>query len=300
VNGASSPQTIGFIQIVLAAFCFGIEPIFVNYFHDAGGNTWLYTFLRTGIAVMLIVSFCRPKDRHQAFRVDLRLPLLMAFFTVLIKYTQFEAVVLIPVAVAVTLYFLYPILIGLYAYVFRKDANPLIFGLLAMAFVGVILAVDPLNVEQNLNPLGVGLALVCAGLIAGYWVLSEFYMAKTGITGRVLSLQTYGLGFFMYGTFTFLTDSWEVQYTPDFLWPVAAGGLCGGAGSLFLLTGMKKLGAVKAGLIINAEILFTVGGSAFFLGQILDWNQYLGVALILSAILIEKTVSRYRQKEKPL
>ena len=118
-------------------------------------------FLRLAFAAIVLWAIWRPK-----LTGDLRLAGAFGVALGLMNWSFYEAIDRIPLAIAVTIEFTGPLLVGVLG-----TRRPLDMVWIALAAAGIVLLVNPGG--GSLDPVGVGFALVAAGCWMAYIYLSK-------------------------------------------------------------------------------------------------------------------------------
>lgn len=205
------------------------------------------------------------------------------FYALLITllYMAFER---IPVAVAITIVFTYPLLLGLIALLLGRQSIGLAFVLLLLlAFVGVVLVVGP--DLRDLNRGGLLMAVGAALAVTLYIQLSEHYLSAAERDGELLALYMVATATVVYSVGALILDLPLSELPIDGWWILLIAGVTGSIGQITLFEAVRKLPAAHVGIYMNFEIVVAIALAAWLLGQTMRWMQYLGVAMVLLAIL---------------
>lgn len=275
---------LGSALVVLVALAFTSSVILARLAYDAGSDAVTVLALRYSVAAMLLYLYFLL--RGQAAWLPRRLGakafgigLLVATYA----YGYLGAVQYIPVSLAVLIFYTYPLLTGLAARLFEREAlgaSKLVA--LAAGLLGVALAV-----EVSFTALdGRGLALAALGAVglAATIIVSQRTMRAAGSLGvtfyvnlvAALAYVAVGLlrgGFALPGT----TAGWHALLAMPLFFSVGITGF---------FAAVSLVGGVKTATIMNVEPVFTVLGAVLVLGEHLAPLQLAGAALVVLAIFL--------------
>lgn len=206
-----------------------------------------------------------------------------AFFAASTALAYVSSLMFLPVAMAVTIFYTYPLLIVLlspFTDGIRLSARRWVVAILA--FVGVLLAVGP-HIDI-LDGRGVFLAFAGALCCAGMFVTG----AKVTTDGLVTFFwsQMFALPLAMFfawfaGGLAFPSDLFKVAVP----FAVTATGFF--IGLLFQILASSRLSAASAGLLFLIEPVVAICGSALALGEHVTMIQGAGIILVLGAIIFD-------------
>ncbi|MYW90987.1 EamA family transporter [Amycolatopsis rubida] len=257
---------------------------------DAGWSPAAVTAVRIGLAAVLLtpgVALLRPRALRFR-RGELWLPLGYGLLGVAgVQLFFFVAVSRIPVAVAMVLVNLSPVLVALWARVVRRTRLPAAVWLgIALAIAGLVLIAGP-GPGAKLDFLGVAAGLASAVCSAGYFLLGE----RGARRHDPLGMTAAGLAIGAVATIA-ISPLWTLEVASG---PVALGGatipvwlalaiLAVFGTVLPYLAGLHALGGLPvtlAGLLALAEPLVAAVLAGVLLGQALGPGQLLGAVMLL-------------------
>lgn len=281
----TSRRTLAGLGLVtVSAVAFGTTPSLARLAFAGGSDPQTLALARfalgavaTLIAIALVGGRFRPTGR-----------LLLAGVAIGVVYAMqsasyLTAVSLIPVGVAVLIFFTFP---GMVALLVRfVDGEPVTWpkriGLVG-AFAGVALAVGA--APRTLAPLGMGMALVAAVSVAIFIVFGGRLTRQIGTLGfAALSYLGATAGF----------GAW-IAVAGEIVLPVTALGWFGliGASLLFIVGILSFFGAltmvdtVRATIVSNLEPLCAIAAAWLLLGEAMTPVQLLGAAVVVAAVLL--------------
>lgn len=176
VAGAIPPPVL----ILLAIISVQIGAAFAKSLFATIGPSGT-VFLRIGFGALIFLLFWRPRVRGYS-RSDYLLLVLFGLAIACMNAAFYAAIARIPLGIAVTLEFVGPLSVSVFASRKRRD-----FLWAGLAAAGVVLLAPFGN--STLDPLGVGLALFAGGCWGGYILLNvRVGRAFAGGTGLALSM----------------------------------------------------------------------------------------------------------------
>ena len=161
-------QLTGYAGVLASAVIFGFTPVLAALSYQGGSNGVNMAFLRAVLPLPVLYALARrhPKPDAAQRRLGAVLGLLL-FGCALLLYSSYAY---IPVGLAMTLHFLYPLYVVLYEWlVQRRSPGALRLAGLVLGLSGSMLFLQP--GEGALHPAGLLLALLSGVCYAGYIVV---------------------------------------------------------------------------------------------------------------------------------
>ena len=161
-------QLTGYAGVLASAVIFGFTPVLAALSYQGGSNGVNMAFLRAALPLPVLYALTRrhPKPDAAQRRLGAVLGLLL-FGCALLLYSSYAY---IPVGLATTLHFLYPLYVVLYEWlVQRRSPGALRLAGLVLGLSGSMLFLQP--GEGALHPAGLLLALLSGVCYAGYIVV---------------------------------------------------------------------------------------------------------------------------------
>lgn len=285
----------GVLFALAAATALGAITTQAKIVYILGGNAltvMLIRFVSTALITGCIVAGRRYWSSGQpvsgAGRGQLRLTLItgVAWSAGMICYLL--SVQTVPVSIAALLFYTYPLMVlGVSVAAGNVRLSAALGALFLAAFVGLGLAL--LNGEIILELKGVALALLAAvGATLTFFIgarvarqVDPFTLTfRVSVIGLVMILP------FAQGHIAF----------PDGTGLVALGGAtaCYIIGILCQFAALSRLAPASAAFILNFEPVVSILLASGFLGELLSWRQWLGVSLVLLALLASTWIRESR------
>lgn len=295
---SSRMRTSGLVMAVASALAFSSSGPFMKPLLEAGWSLGAALVLRMGIAGLVLSPALYRAIRRQPsfFRRHWRLVLAFGLFPVLgCQLFFFSAMQRMPVAVALLIQYLAPIILVAFVWLrTRKAPSALVLGGSAVAVVGLVLVVDISGASFDL--IGTLFALAAAICVCAYFVIS----ARAGGDLPPVALAASGLltgTFFMVllclvGILPFQAPPVDVElagvvvpWILPLLWVAAVATTVGYALGVMAV---PRIGSRVASFVGLSEVLFALAFAWIFLAEVPAPIQFLGGALILAGVVLVK------------
>ena len=273
---------LGVWLVAASAVCFALAPIGAKLAYEGGSEPVTLIgirFMLNVLTVLLMVKlgghpFTLPT---RALLASLLLGLLLAAESV----SYLAAIQFIPVSLAVTIVFTFPLQIGLIAALIGQERLTLPRGVaLVIAFLGVILAVG--IAADSIDWRGVVLAAATATGIAVTAITTSRLMRDHDAVTLTFFMMLSAAGISLLAVLL-----WR-----GFVWPQSTTGWIGGsvavvtfaaAITLYFL-GLARIGPVRAAIIGNLEPVIAVFAAIIVLAERPTIVQLIGVTMIVGSI----------------
>ncbi len=281
----------GSLMVLGAATAWGLMGTLARYLFTVGEVDPLpLTAIRSTFAVLVLVVTVLVWDRRQFYLPLSDWPqaaLVGVAGLAMANFTYYYTISLTNVATAILLQYMAPILVALVSFFFLGERLTWIILLaLTLAVVGcffMVKAYDPRLLQLNLPGLISGLVSACA--FAGYILFTKRAVAR--IPPWTLLVYAYA----------FATLFWWMLTPPWFLlsqgyslrlWAIFF--LIGSVGTVLpfaLFTfGLTYLSATQVSIMSTMEPVVAAAAGLFLLGEILDWPQLFGGALVVAGVIL--------------
>ncbi len=290
---AAARDLVGYGLALGAATLWGVAGMFAKAAFQRGVAPSELAEVRIGLGFLMFAALVALFRRRDA-RVRLRhLPYLLVFGVVAtlgVQLAYYEAVKRLPVALAVLIQYLAPLLMLLYFWSRGRRVGRRLWAAAWLTLVGCYLAVGAYDASLlRLNLEGTLIALLSAVIFAFYLLVAERIVRAYS----ALTLLLYGF-LFAGVAWTVIRPWWTLPFAS---WDATTYLLILGVaivGTLvpFLFSSLA-LGLVPATRVGLAQTLepIAAGIAAFlFLGEALDGPQLVGAGLVLAGIALARTV----------
>jgi len=279
-----------YLLIIVAACFWGGSAIFGKSLFRAGMSTGQLMQVRSVMSAAVIAVILAVFAR-QHFKIQLRdlwgLLLLAIPGLVVVNASYYQAVKMMPVAIAVFIQFCAPVLIFLYGWLTKREQSSAAkLTALALSIFGTFLMVQIQN--QGFNQLP-AFGLFCAFLAMVSYAFYLLVSHRLAEKHSALTLVLYGYSlaglFWLFAvnpvtTANFMTS--KQLWIPSLLFAVFSTVI---PFTLFL-TGLARVSPTGASIASGSETIIASFFAFIFLGETLAMSQIFGAVLILGAIIL--------------
>ena len=285
---------LGYTLSVLSALAFAGMSLFIKMGYDVGMSAWSFTLIQSTSALVMLGIMLAREGRSPAPRQKAPLPRLLLFFlfgaAAAISFNL--ALVYLSMSLSTILLFTYPafVAIGAWALLGQRPSRAHTIAL-GLTLVGAVLTTNLTDLTTGaITAVGVGLAVLSAICHGTYMVFGE------SLAGSLSAIQatTYTRIAILSGSILLNPSVFrEVPFVPLEGWIICivASILCGVAPFLFLNRGIALIGANRAAIASVAELPFALGLGMVFQGDLIGPLQWVGAALILTAVVVSQRES---------
>lgn len=300
MRAGSSPVGLGIVIALISALAFGTSGTLAAGLLATDWSPLAIVMFRVGIcaAALLGPALLALRGNWSILRQNWRL--ILGYGVIAIALTQlshFSAVQFMPVAPALLVQYLAPLLIVvlLWARHGERPSRQTALGA-AVAMVGLVLVLQVIGTGSVLDARGLIWSLVAMGGNAVYFLISANHgeglpvpvliaggcLIALGVLGTVAAL----------GLLPFEMAAGPVRYAGvDVAWwvPLVVLGLFSSAFAYFMgITGARLLGSRLASFVGLSEVIFAIGLSAVLVGQLMSLTQLLGGLLVVAGVVLVK------------
>ena len=268
---------------IIVAFGFSATSVLSALAYAGGTNALSVLTMRSIFALVILLFILRLKN------VVTKLPparrngaLACGILLAIYSYGLLGAIEYMPVALAVIIFYTYPILVAGVGWLSgREPFRPEVAIALSIAFLGLMLALDVWEFQPH--PLGVTLAIVAAvGLTI---LLTVIEKVRSGTDSRPITLHMLGAS-----TIVYLVGG---GFFGDFLLPHTVSGWIGFIGTQITFTfsivcvfiALSMIGPLRTSLTMNIEPVMTVALGYLILAETLNGWQLLGFVIVITAVV---------------
>jgi drug/metabolite transporter (DMT)-like permease len=294
---ASSPAN-GLLLAISSATLYGFNIVFARLASFAGvtGSTIMVYRVLAMLAIIAIAAALMRRSLTVAKEERGRM-LVLGVSTALIGICYLSSAAFIPVAVAVVVFYTFPILIVLASpFVEGTRLTPTLIGVVALASIGIVMVVGP--AFNGLDWRGLALAF-SASVATAVQFFAASRCRKTGVVAKVFWIHVLVLP-----TATLIGLALEHLAPPSvlaaapFVIAMSIGGYI--LGFVLQLIALGRITAIAAGIIYCAEPVVAALSSVLILGETISPLQMAGGALVLAAIVANVLSDRRSPKDAPL
>jgi drug/metabolite transporter (DMT)-like permease len=295
-SSAARHRTTGLLLGLASALAFSSSGPFVKPLLEAGWSLGAALLVRMGVAGLVLAPALVAAMRRQRGFLRRHWRIIVAFGLMPVLGCQlffFSAMQRMPVAVALLIQYLAPVMLVLFVWARTRTApSALVLCGSIVAIVGLVLVVDISGASFDL--LGTLLALGAAVCVCAYFVISEragddlppLALASGGLlTGALIMgvLCLTGAMPFHAPPVSVILAGVEVDWFVPMLWVAAVATTLGYALGVMAV---PRMGSRVASFVGLSEVLFALGFAWAFLGEVPAPIQFVGGALILVGVVL--------------
>ena len=285
-----SREYLGIAVIVGVGLFFAVGNTLANIAYAGGGDPVSLSMARFLFPAIALAAILARAGKPTALpRRDGVIALALGLVTAVYTLALLSAIEILPVALAVLIFFLFPIFTSMILAVMGWGRLPLTtIAAAVIAFAGLALALGVSHQALSLK------GIVYGGIAALGLAIVSAVSSRVIRSGDPRPATLYIL------TMASAVAIVIILFRGEFLLPHTAAGWWGFAGSV-LFSGIAMIGFFVAISLIGparttlfgyAEPLFTMGTAFLFLGQTLTALQVLGALVVVGALVGEKVISR--------
>ena len=275
-----------------AAFSFNVVLSKLSY--DFGTNLHALNLIRTAVFLgCLIVAAWLSGSRISIKRNDLYLCLILGVLLCAEMYLLLASVLFIPAALAILVFYTYPVMIALWAWCTgRHQLSYVGLGVMALAFVGLIIALtgsDTLWIGwQGRN--GILLALCSAVCLATILLLSEQVLERQPATIMMFYILLSATAVVGFVSLFFAELNWPVSF-PGWL-ALSGSAVLYVVATLLLFKAVDLVGSIQTAIIDNTSPVWAMILGILMLGQWLNVQQVIGASVTVVAVMLLQWIAR--------
>lgn len=281
---------VGLALVLASTMAFAVGPVGARLAFEDGSNTLTVVALRGAVAAALtalLVLLLRQRFRmdRRAWRWTMACGVLQGVAV----YGFLGSVALVPVGVAVLVFFTHPFLLAAVAH--RRGTERLTARkalLMAAALGGLALVLGP--EFAGLDTAGLALAALSSVAIAGMILCigrAQAHASSTQVNLYATLASTVGIG--LVAT---LLAAWSPPAGATGWLGILAAGLGVGLGLLAFFAALRHLGMVRTSVLSSIEPLFSILLAAAILGEALRPEQWVGVLVVVGALALFEAAGR--------
>jgi drug/metabolite transporter (DMT)-like permease len=280
----------GSIFALISAIAFALNLVLAGVSYEYGANIHALNITRafSFLVSLAIIVFVQGTSFKMPVKVRL-MSLLLGILLCAEMYTLMGAIRTIPVALAVLIFYTYPMLIAGFRWMRRTEPFSLIdLVLLTIAFCGLgfVLISSPVNLDTT----GMVFALAASIVMAMMLVASEYTLSR--YDNYIVLLHT----LIVVNVIIFFLTLTAV----DLRWPsLLSGWLAFGGSSLLyvvatflLFKAVSMIGPLKTAIIDNTAPVWAIIFGYMLLNQVLSLKQVAGAFVVMGAVILLQMVNR--------
>lgn len=292
---------IGTLAAVVAASLFGMLGPLARFGADAGVGGVAFTAWRAMLGVVFLgvliasrgaagASLATVRGLSRRGQASLAVASLMG---VTLNVSIFTAFGLVPIALALMLFYLYPAgVVAIDLVLGHERMSAVRLAALLLSFGGVVLVLAAGLEDGSGTPmslLGIALGLAAAASQVVFMTVSRGgYASVPADAATFVILATAAVGASLVAVVAGQVEDLLVPLRDPGSWPVilVAGVVAAGVSSLLFLTAIRTIGGTRTGILMLLEPVVGVLLAALLLGEALLPLQVLGGLLVLAGALV--------------
>jgi drug/metabolite transporter (DMT)-like permease len=277
-----SPLT-GIVLAGAAAISFAANTTASLIATEGGSNVLTFLAVRSVAAAVLVLTLL--VWTNSSLRLTLRRRLAafgVGSILALYSVALLSAIQFIPVALAVLIFYTFPLLTTLYLWIRGRERATWMAGTAVLvAFVGLVLALD--LGDPALDPRGIGLAALSALGVTTVVLLNSRLVG--GGDSRPMTLHMLSAASIVFILVTALLGEFTLPDTARGWWAFSIGPLFYAFAIVTLFIAMSILGPIRTAMTMNLEPVSSMVFGFLLLSQALDGLQIVGAAWVRIAVL---------------
>jgi drug/metabolite transporter (DMT)-like permease len=297
--GRSRDELLGTLSAITAAALFGMLGPLSRFAADAGVEEVPFTAWRAALgACFLVVLIAARGTARSSLDAARGLPprgrrafAVAALMGVTLNVAMFTAFGLIPIALALMLFYAYPAGVAAVDLALgRERLTATRLAALALSTLGVVLVLfGGMGEGLSANPVGIALGLGAAASSVVFVTVSRHgYDAVPADAATLGILCTAAVGASSVALLAGQGASLVAPFTSPAPWPyiLLAGVVAAGISSLLFLSAIRLIGGTRTGILMLFEPVVGVVLAAALLGEALHPLQAIGGGLVLAGALV--------------
>ncbi len=280
-------EAVGGLFALSAAILFGVVVVFASMLADRGMPVTATLALRFGIAsailAVVLAALGRPLVPARGERVG---AIALAVLGYAVEASFFFAALAHGTAAAVTLlFYTYPVVVAIGSWLVLRRGVPPRRTLLALALasVGVAIVVG-VGGSLVIEPIGVALSITSAVIISGYMLGADVVLRRT--QPLTSSMWVAGAASVSLFAASIASGRWRAPDGWAEWGPVLGMAVATAGAFVFLLAGIRRIGAERASIVSSAEPLAAASLAWVFLDQSVGLGVAVGGGLILAGAVV--------------
>lgn len=284
-------RTLGILYVLIGAASFGFTPIFVKMGFEKGYSLGQLNIIQMIIAFLLLwgIVFIKkpaPKGLHKQSILKI---MITGTFVGLTSIFYYGAIQYLPASLAIILLFQFVWIGMIYDWLFN-NVKPTWINLIALAvtLLGVFFASNIINGSlQELPLIGFFFGILSGFTYAGF----IFFSGQVAINVHpLLRSPLMVTGSLVLVLVVFMTDIPNVHLNDAELWNVGLGVALFGAilPPLFFALGAHRIPGALANVLSSIELPVAIISASIILSETVNMIQWIGIVLIISAIVINE------------
>ena len=279
----------GYLIVVIAALAFAGNNVFAVLSYEGGTTPLTLITIRMALALIALTILMLVTGRSILLaRRERNAALALGVLQAVMSYCLMAAFDHIAVGLAVLIFYLYPVLTALGAWLMRQETlNRGIFIGLIGSFGGLALALG--DTGATVSIFGMALAAAAALFMTCVILLSAKILQTDN--SRAVTVHMHISGALIFVVISLIAGDFSLPQTDRGWIGLIAVPLFYTIAVATFFAGIAWVGGVRASLVMNLEPIASIALGFILLGQALSERQLLGAAIVIMAVTAVKWLS---------
>ncbi len=285
----------GIYTALAATACFGVFPAASRAVYAEGGNAVSVILVTTWVRAIALAGFSLlARKRLFASWSDFKESAIGGAFQTVSILCILTALGYLPGPIVVIIVFTHTLML-LFFMAWRGEIklDPITVASTVAALGGLCLVLDLWHAQSKANYIGIALAFVAAGA-----TLSRIYVYGKQTQVRyptVVGAENFLIAAVFVSFFAFVSPPHFSLSIAGYYW-LGAASISLTLGTFFLFYGISLLGSFRYSLFSKVEPIFTSLFSVWFLGEVLKFQQYMGIVVVVCSLILYQVFEQRRIK----
>ena len=290
-------EIFGIAVVVGVSICFAFSNTLAGLSYRSGADPFSLSTVRFFLPSLILIGILFAAGKPILLpRRDGMIGIVLGIVTAIYAWSFLSAIEVLPVSLAVLIFFLFPLFTSLIVAIFgwgRLTRATVIAGLVAFGGLALALGVTWSSLELT----GVVFGLIAAFGIAIVSVVSSRVMRNSD--HRQVALYIAATAAVTFVVIALVRGEFLMPQTTTGWWAFAGTNILFAAAMIGFFVGIAMIGPVKTTLFSYLEPLVTIAAAFMLLGQRLEAGQLLGALVVISALLYAGWSGLRQQRSGP-
>lgn len=286
------PPLSGVLFTLAAAIGFALSLVTARLSYEYGTNPQSVMLVRFVAMLFVLVLWARYKGLSLRLQTsDIRGCLLCGFLYFSGIFAYLSSVAWLPVSLSVLIFYTFPILVALIsAVMYRRMPSALTFFALAVAFGGLLLALDIRGV--TVSAVGLAFAIYAAVAVALNLLLSAGMLQR--VPTAIFSTYTAAVSTLLAAIVVLFSGGVQLPTGTVGCIAFLAMLLAFFVGFISTFIAIGHLGSLRFSSIMNLEPIATIGFALLLLGESLSLMQMVGAMVVIVGVVLAQVSARQK------
>ena len=290
-------EILGIAIVVGVSICFAFSNTLAGLSYRSGADPFSVSTVRFVLPTLILIGLLLAAGKPILLpRRDGMIGIGLGIVTAIYAWSLLSAIEVLPVPLAVLIFFLFPLFTSLIVAVFgwgQLTRATVIAGLVAFGGLALALGVT----WSGLEPIGVVFGLIAAFGLAVVSVVSSRVMKNSD--HRQITLYLVATAAITFAVLALVRGEFLLPQTTTGWWAFVGTNMLFAAAMIGFFLGISMIGPVKTTLFSYLEPLATIGAAFMLLGQRLEAAQFLGALVVIFALLYAGWAGLRQQRSGP-